>query len=348
MASSAAAPAETTRATPNDRHSSHSPSKLRTYGCAILIIVGIGSLVAAGVGIGALGAQQGWWAAGSLSHLNQVHAIILMSAGGGGGIAFLIIGIVVSVKRKSQASNHAPDNQGLSSLLTQENTSREALEFARTTLADHPEVTRFSWGCFEASNQHPSNPEIARLSFIFLETWLPKLLKIVNPPRRLVGFQETDDRGNPLKLQPAIYKQDRLEDPWADNEKATIADTCLKLSYALVCLTCDDMPHMQRKLPKCFAESFDFGCQHSYQYRWVVLHTRVYQMVRNCSDNKQHSQCFYQEGTIQSGWRNLFNNHCDYVKQCGWSLGDQRYFPWFEKDEPEKPLAILNKLSLPT
>ena len=83
-----------------DLRLNNSPSKLKTYGFAILIIVGIGGLVAAGFGLGAFGTQQGWWVAGSLSTLGQIDAIIMMAAGGGGGIAFLVVGIVGSVKNK--------------------------------------------------------------------------------------------------------------------------------------------------------------------------------------------------------------------------------------------------------
>ena len=50
-----------------------------------------------------------------------------------------------------------------------------------------------------------------------------------------------------------------------DEESIKVVDTCLQLSYALVCLTCDDMPDMQRKSPKRHAQFFTFGRQYSYQ-----------------------------------------------------------------------------------
>ncbi len=59
---------------------------------ALIIIGGLG-LVGAGVGLASFGAHQGWWTAGSLSNLDQVYAIIMMGVGGG-GIIFLIAGIV--------------------------------------------------------------------------------------------------------------------------------------------------------------------------------------------------------------------------------------------------------------
>lgn len=361
-------------------YSNNFNSKLKTYGFAILIIVGIGGLAVAGAGLGSFGIQQGWWQAGSLSNLSQIHSITMMAAGSGVGIVFLVIGIVGSVKNKGNIG------KGLSGLLVSVNLDSEknknnieqgpispsiegnlnskakfsdhktALEFARKILEEHPEVkpNSMDWGCFakkgilSSDDKSPSNPEISRLSYIFQEIWLPKLDAIVNPPKILIGYKKTDEQGKPLQFQPAIYKQNLLEDPWADKERAEVADTCLKLSYALVCLTCDDMPAMKRKLPKRYAKHFDFSCQYSYQYRWVVLHTTIYQMVRHASDKQEHSQPFYQEGSLQCQWRNLFNHHCDYVSNCGWSLGDARYYKWFKKDTLEEPLAKLDSHSLPT
>ena len=121
----------------------HQHSKLRTYGFAILIIVGIGGLAVAGVGLGCFGSHRGWWQAGALSNLNQIHSITMMAAGGSGGTIFLIIGIVGSVK------NNAKIGRGLNGLLTlkaspnQEIKSNEhqiALKFAHKMLEDHPEV----------------------------------------------------------------------------------------------------------------------------------------------------------------------------------------------------------------
>ncbi len=67
------------------------PSPCKTLGFALLIIVGLGGLAVAGVGLGSLGAHQGWWQAASLSQLTQTHSIIMMAVGGVGGIACLTI-----------------------------------------------------------------------------------------------------------------------------------------------------------------------------------------------------------------------------------------------------------------
>jgi hypothetical protein len=78
------------------------PSKLKTYGFAIAIIVGIG-----GLAVGANG-LAGYFHVGALSNMAQVDAIIVMAAGGGGGTILLIIGVVGTVKNR-QTSSHQRD-----------------------------------------------------------------------------------------------------------------------------------------------------------------------------------------------------------------------------------------------
>jgi hypothetical protein len=66
-----------------DRLYSPNPaSKLKTFGFAIAIIIGIGGLAVGGVGIVRY--------FGAISNLHQVHAIIMMAAGGGA----ILIGLV--------------------------------------------------------------------------------------------------------------------------------------------------------------------------------------------------------------------------------------------------------------
>lgn len=83
------------------------PSKGKTIAFAILIILGLGGLAVAGVGLG------GYLQAGSLSNLGQVNSIIMMAAGGGGGIVFLIIGIVGSVRRQTSSHQQHDRNEGI-------------------------------------------------------------------------------------------------------------------------------------------------------------------------------------------------------------------------------------------
>lgn len=84
------------------------PSEGKTIGFAIVIILGFGSLVVAGVGLG------GYLQAGSLSSIGQVNSIIMMAAGGGGGIVFLVVGIVGSVKNCQGSGRRQNDgNEGI-------------------------------------------------------------------------------------------------------------------------------------------------------------------------------------------------------------------------------------------
>lgn len=116
------------------RSSSHShsinipSSKWKTLGFAIVIILGIGGLAVAGVGLGGLGAHQSWWQVGALNHLGQFHSIILMSAGSGIGIALLTIGISQSVKHHPQPKRTEVEEfmELLSLTNSQSSTSKDA------------------------------------------------------------------------------------------------------------------------------------------------------------------------------------------------------------------------------
>jgi hypothetical protein len=78
----------------NPTNNKNEPTHRKTIGFAIAIIVGIAGLVVAGVGVGGC--------LGAISTLDQVTSIIMIATGGAGGIAFLIFGIVGTVKNQSQ------------------------------------------------------------------------------------------------------------------------------------------------------------------------------------------------------------------------------------------------------
>ena len=80
---------------------SHSPSKLKTYGFAIAIIVGIG-----GVAVGAAG-LAGFFHVGALSNMAQIDAIIMASVGGGLGIILLITGVDGTVKNRHSTTRQS-------------------------------------------------------------------------------------------------------------------------------------------------------------------------------------------------------------------------------------------------
>lgn len=64
-----------------------------------LIILGVVGIGALGLGVAGFGASQSWWTISApFSHMGQMNAIILMSAGGGAGFLFLTVGAVGSVR----------------------------------------------------------------------------------------------------------------------------------------------------------------------------------------------------------------------------------------------------------
>lgn len=67
---------------------SNPPSKLKTYGFALVIIVGIGALAVAGVGV------AGYFQVGALSHMGQVQAVAMMVTGSSVGIVALVLGSI--------------------------------------------------------------------------------------------------------------------------------------------------------------------------------------------------------------------------------------------------------------
>jgi hypothetical protein len=86
-----------TRDLSSDSHSvKNELSKGKTIGFAIVIILVLGSLAVAGVGLG------GYLQAESLSGLGRVNSIIMMVTGNVSGIVFLIIGIVGAVKNRQK------------------------------------------------------------------------------------------------------------------------------------------------------------------------------------------------------------------------------------------------------
>jgi len=82
----------------------HAPSKLQTYGFAIIIIVGLGGLGVVVTGV------AGIYHVGPLSNLAQDHAIIMLVAGGAGGTLCLVLGIAGFLKN-SQSNTISEGNQ---------------------------------------------------------------------------------------------------------------------------------------------------------------------------------------------------------------------------------------------
>src|SRR5262245_32562042 len=75
------------------------PSKLKTYGFIIAIILGIGGLGVGGAGV------AGYFHVGALSNMTQIDAITMMALGGGGGVILLIVGLVGTEKNRQPLSH---------------------------------------------------------------------------------------------------------------------------------------------------------------------------------------------------------------------------------------------------
>ena len=70
--------------------------------CSIsFLVIGIISIVLAGVGFAAFGGHQGWWSIGGLTNLSQFGSIAMMLAPVLGGIEFLIYGTIGLITDKS-------------------------------------------------------------------------------------------------------------------------------------------------------------------------------------------------------------------------------------------------------
>ncbi len=96
-------------------------SPCQTLAFALHIIVGLGALAAAGVGLGCFGAHQGWWQAASLTQLTQTHSIIMMAVGGAGGTIYLTVSIFenrhrnlpIDLPRQQESDNPQPSQKNL-------------------------------------------------------------------------------------------------------------------------------------------------------------------------------------------------------------------------------------------
>lgn len=90
---------------------SNTPSKpcifdYKKCALAIMIIVALGSLVIAGIGIAGLGVGHGWWQAASVSHLGRTNALIMTALGICG--ALVMTGFAIqSCVQQAKAIPHA-------------------------------------------------------------------------------------------------------------------------------------------------------------------------------------------------------------------------------------------------
>jgi hypothetical protein len=212
---------------------------------------------------------------------------------------------------------------------------QEALQFARKKLKEYPEMTpyRFSAGWNGPDKTHqPTNPEIALLTTLYWD----------------VAFKNFEE----------LMKQNKAN-PWEDNQEVIkAADECMKIAYAISNLTLDDLQSFTKARSsqgdnRTYAQALTK--QDSYQYRTFYYCTNAYHWLRGKiawstnpwneeeeglfqpqSISEAHANVFYQKGTIQNSWNELYNNYCDrvrlYVDEQELQSADNRHFNWTKKD----------------
>ncbi len=136
-------------------HPSNPPLKSwKTYGFAIAIIIGIGGLAVGGVG------AAGHF--GAISNLNQVHAIIMMAAGSGGGAILFIVGVVGTVKNcKTGGGSGTHSLRGDMDLRISGGRQTEFIQRTSTgTIRDAQRFGKAEWATYFGDvGEEPSLPE---------------------------------------------------------------------------------------------------------------------------------------------------------------------------------------------
>jgi hypothetical protein len=170
-----------------------------------------------------------------------------------------------------------------------------------------------------------------------------------------------DLRFEALVLFESCSKQDESLYFWNNSQVITLVNECLKISYALCSLALDDLPEYIQSVALqglVWSPAKAIAKQKSYLLRIFPLVSDLYHHARGSAAwlphvdfpninflqfprepiTKEHEDLFYQEGTIQSQWRELYNDFCDRVRlyipkedlKVICKKGDVR---WLQKDE---------------
>lgn len=218
----------------------------------------------------------------------------------------------------------------------------ETLAYARSLLKENPNLAPVEFKCHP-----PINKEI---SLLFTLYW---------------DLKE--------EFGEAIKSHDK--DPWANKNVLEAADRLMKIAYAISILTLEDLGPFTRYiyLKEGFYCSYAKALTRhdSYQYRTFYYCTTVYHVIRGQVESitkrkwksmggvdidndykgrilfyltddipKGYSKSFYEEGTLQNQWNQLYNDYCDrvryYVNESDLSAQDNRHVLWTKKDLNEK------------
>jgi hypothetical protein len=111
----------------------------------------------------------------------------------------------------------------------------------------------------------------------------------------------------------------------------------MKVSYAVSVLTLEDLEAFTSQFApneRLHDYAFALRYQRSYQYRTFYYCTQVYHQVRG--DRWEDRERFFTEGTIESSWRNLYNDYCkrtrEYVSHERLEEADTRHANWTYQD----------------
>lgn len=263
------------------------------------------------------------------------------SVAGGGSVAAIAIASIIAIAiSNGNAETARPRRVNLERPYSE--LGQAAIDFAMEELAKHPEAKPIHFG---GSNWHqPVNRDISKLS-------------------RLYGSYYS-------AFATAIQKHQN--DPWTKPEVIEAADAFLKIGFAISCLTLEDLEAFTEELrrertwyEKLFGEvAIDrsyaqaLSAQDSYSFRTIMYCAQNYHDLRGeigwAGDRLGYTksdygvpqsptqQLYYQEGTMQHGWRVLYNEFCDrlrvYVPESApdehWTKRiDERFLKWTQKDE---------------
>jgi hypothetical protein len=202
----------------------------------------------------------------------------------------------------------------------------------------------------------PTTPDISLLKALLEEVYMPKLLETAK-----------SHKDQPISNRDGT-KSDNYTLKWQDKEMVEVADICIKLSYAISCLTLEDLKPFAEKLQqKATSKIFcsylvrQYGTYQMYTY---FMCPDMYKLVRRGSgigkaiDDKpedfysredlgdesigdeSYFQLFFTEGAIQQTWNELYNDFCErvlmYVIEDDLKKADDRWVKPIVKDTSPK------------
>lgn len=194
-----------------------------------------------------------------------------------------------------------------------------AIAFAQNLLRTNPDVKPSQFSTAADNTHQPVDPNIAKLTKLFH-----------NESTRFRAIAKT--------LEKTLDEDNRFN----NSDFLTAADNVIKLAYAIGVLTLQDLDASVEKLKTANitrTKADALAIQDSYQYRTYYFLTTAYHRFRsNDSSNPApaHAALFYQPGTKQHEWNQLYNDFCDrvrmYVTEADLQRADNRHYKWTIKD----------------